>query len=408
MARAASSSELLSIAGALELVLEHVEPRTVEDVPIEEAYGRFIASDVGAAIDLPPFASSAMDGFAVRSGDTPGSLRVVGESAAGSPYDGIVQSGEAVAISTGAVVPEGADAVVPIEVVVREGDGSAISVAEPARADAFVRHSGSDIGRGAPMLASGRRVGPAQIGAAAAVGLGTLPCRRRPRVAILSTGSELVQPGGTLGPGDIFDANRPMLRAALRTTGADVAIIPAAADTREEHRGALERALEHDVVVSTGGVSVGEHDLVRDVGFELGVREVFWRVAMRPGKPLAFGVRDATLLFGLPGNPVSTLVGFELFVRPALLGLQGAPDPRPPFRSGVLDSAIMSLGERDDLIRVRVVGTEGRETRLAPLAGQQSHQIAVAAQADGLALIPRASGELSAGTEVDYLPLHEF
>jgi molybdopterin molybdotransferase len=347
-----------------------------------------------------------MDGFAVRSEDTPGTLRVVGESAAGSPYDGVVQPGDAVAISTGAVVPEGADAVVPIEVVVRDGDGRAISVAEPARADAFIRHRGSDIGSGAPMLASGRRVGPAQIGAAAAVGLGTLPCRRRPRVAILSTGSELVQPGGTLGLGDIFDANGPMLRAALRTSGADVAVIPAAADTRDAHRAALERALEHDVVVSTGGVSVGEHDLVRDVGFELGVQEVFWRVAMRPGKPLAFGVRGTTLLFGLPGNPVSTLVGFELFVRPALLGLQGAPDPRPPFRSGVLDSGVQRLAERDDLIRVRVVRGDGRETRLAPLAGQQSHQIAVAAQADGLALIPRGSGELSAGTDVDYLPLH--
>jgi molybdopterin molybdotransferase len=408
MARAASSSELLSIAGALELVLEHVAPLPVEHVPIEEAYGCFIASDVDAAIDLPPFASSAMDGFAVRSGDTPGTLSVVGESAAGSPYDGVVQSGEAVAVSTGAVVPEGADAVVPIEVVVREVDGSAISVAEPARADAFVRHSGSDIGRGAPMLAAGRRVGPAQIGAAAAVGLGTLPCRRRPRVAILSTGSELVPPGGTLGRGEIFDANGPMLRAALRTSGAEVTRIPAAADTREQHRAALERALEHDVVVSTGGVSVGEHDLVRDVGFELGVQEVFWRVAMRPGKPLAFGVRDATLLFGLPGNPVSTLVGFELFVRPALLGLQGAPDPRPPFRPGILETAVTRLAERDDLIRVRVVRGEGRGTRLAPLAGQQSHQIAVAAQADGLALIPRGSGELSAGTDVDYLPLHGF
>jgi len=214
-----------------------------------------------------------------------------------------------------------------------------------------------------------------------------------------------VQPGGSLGPGDIFDANGPMLRAALATSGAEVTLIPAAADTRAEHRAAPERALEHDAVISTGGVSVGEHDLVRSVGGELGVREVFWRVAMRPGKPLAFGVRDATLLFGLPGNPVSTLVGFELFVRPALLGLQGAPDPRPPFRSGVLDSDVRRLVERDDLIRVRTIRRDGREIRLTPLAGQQSHQIAVAAQADGLALIPRGEGELGAGSEVDYLPL---
>jgi molybdopterin molybdotransferase len=406
MARAASSSELLSIAGALELILEHVQPLTVEQVALEDAYGRFIAQDVAAALDLPPFASSAMDGYAVRHDDTPGTLTIVGESAAGAPYGGALGAGQAVAISTGAVVPDGADAVVPVEVATRSEDG--VRIAEATEQSAFIRYAGSDIERGDPMLVAGRRIGPAQIGAAAAVGLGTLPCRRRPRVAILSTGSELVQPGGTLGDGQIFDANGPMLRAALRTSGAEVTPVPAAADTREAHRTALERALEHDVVISSGGVSVGDHDLVRDVGFELGVREVFWRVAMRPGKPLAFGVRNGTLLFGLPGNPVSTLVGFELFVRPALLGLQGAVNPRPPFRSGVLGSDVKRLAQRDDLIRVQVVGREGRQTILVPLRGQQSHQIAVAAQADGLALIPRGAGELTAGTEVDYVPLHGF
>jgi molybdopterin molybdotransferase len=403
MARVASSPELLSIAGALELVLERVEPLAAEQVPLEDSYGRFIATEVAAASDLPPFASSAMDGFAVRASDTPGTLSVVGESAAGSPYEGSLGAGQSVAISTGAVVPPGADAIVPLEVASRAG--AALTVADAAEQSAFIRYAGSDIERGAAMLVSGTRIGPAQIGAAAAVGLGALPCRRRPRVAILSTGSELVQPGGKLGEGEIFDANGPMLRAALRTSGAEVTLIPAAADTREEHRAALERALEHDVVISTGGVSVGEHDLVRDVGFELGVREVFWRIAMRPGKPLAFGVRGATLVFGLPGNPVSTLVGFELFVRPALLGLQGAPDPRPPFGSGVLETDVRRLAERDDLIRVRVERRDG-QLLLSPLAGQQSHQIAVTAQADGLALIPRGDGQLSAGTAVRFLSIH--
>jgi molybdopterin molybdotransferase len=404
MAPPASSSELLSIAGALERVLEHVEPLEQEQVLLEDSYGRYVAVDVAAALDLPPFPNSSMDGYAVRAAETPGTLSVVGESAAGSPFRGQLGPRQAVVISTGAVIPAQADAVVPIEVVQRTAD--TITIAAASEAGAFIRHAGSDIERGDPMLAAGTRIGPAQIGAAAAVGLGELPCHRRPRVAILTTGSELVQPGRTLGDGEIYDSNGPMLRAALRTSGGEVTIIPAAADTRDEHRAALERALEHDVVISSGGVSVGEHDLVRDVGFELGVREIFWRVAMRPGKPLAFGVHDRTLLFGLPGNPVSTLVGFELFVRPALLGLQGARSPRPPFRAGMLASDAKRLAERDDLIRVQVVGGESAQTFVAPLRGQQSHQIAVTAQADGLALIPRGTGELPAGTEVDYLPLH--
>jgi len=405
MEPAATSTELLSIADALAHVLAHVVPLSVEEVSLEDSYGRFIAQDVSAAIDLPPFASSAMDGYAVRAGDTPGRLAIAGESAAGAPFDGELGAGQAVVISTGGVVPPQADAVVPLENVQRSDD--AVTVGEGVEPGAFIRDAGSDIMRGDAMLPAGTRIGPAQIGAAAAVGLAMLQCRRRPRVVILTTGSELRQPGGQLGAGEIFDSNGPMLRAALRTSGADVEVIPAAADTHDAHRAALELALEHDVVISSGGVSVGDHDLVRSVGRELGVREVFWRVAMRPGKPLAFGVRGATLVFGLPGNPVSTLVGFELFVRPALLGLQGAADPRPPFGSGVLESAVRRLSERDDLIRVRVMRGDG-QSRISPLRGQQSHQIAVTAQADGLALIPRGSGQLEPGTEVAYLPLHGF
>jgi molybdopterin molybdotransferase len=234
---------------------------------------------------------------------------------------------------------------------------------------------------------------------------------------VLTTGTELRQPGEPLADGEIYDANRPMLEAALLTSGARVHQIPAAADTSEAHRVALGQALEHDVVISSGGVSVGAHDLVRGVGRELGVKEVFWRVALRPGKPLAFGVHGSTLVFGLPGNPVSSLVCFELFVRPALLGMQGSPDVRPAWSSGALNTAVQRNADRDDLIRVRVSGAEGRasvsergdgRTSLSPLREQQSHQIAITAQADGLALIPAGGGELPAGTEVAYLPLQRF
>jgi molybdopterin molybdotransferase len=396
--------KLLTIDEALELIEANVKPLPTEEVTLEQAYGRYIAKELRAAIDLPPFPSSAMDGYAMRAEDTPGTLRVVGESSAGSPYTGELGRGEAVAISTGAVVPAQADAVVPVENVTVNDEQIEVSSAIDS---GFVRDRGSDIARGDLILEAGTRLGSAQIGAAAAVGLGRVLTRRRPTVAVLTTGTELRQPGEPLADGQIYDANGPMLTAALLTSGAGVEHIPAAADTEEAHRAALTRALAHDVVISSGGVSVGSHDLVRSVGRELGVSEVFWRIALRPGKPLAFGVRDSTLVFGLPGNPVSSLVCFELFVRPALLALQGAPRVRPAWTSGVLGAAVKRNPERDDLIRVREDSSEG-STVLLPVHGQQSHQIAVTAQADALARIPMGEGELPAGTQVACLPLLRY
>ena len=405
LAERSSRPTLLSIDDALALIEAHVTPLPAEDVALEQAYGRYIAAELRAAIDLPPFAASAMDGYALRAEDSPGRLTVVGESSAGSPYLGELGPGEAVAISTGAVVPAAADAVVPIEDV--SGEGAQIELSAPVAARAFVRDRGSDMKRGDLILHAGARLGSAQIGAAAAVGLATVSCRRRPSVAVLTTGSELRRPGEQLSDGEIYDANGPMMTAALLTSGSRVEHIPAAADTEDAHRAALTQALEHDVVISSGGVSVGPHDLVRSVGRELGVSEVFWRIALRPGKPLAFGVRGSTLVFGLPGNPVSSLVCFELFVRPALLAMQGAPNVRPAWSSGVLGAAVERNPQRDDLIRVRFDAPEG-STVLIPVHGQQSHQIAITAQADALARITMGTGELPAGTEVPYLSLLRY
>jgi molybdopterin molybdotransferase len=408
VAEPAARPKLLSIDDASAVIEAHLTPLPAEDVPIEQAYGRYVAEELRAAIDLPPFASSAMDGYAIRAEDGTASLtlRVVGESSAGSPYTGKLGPGEAVVISTGAVVPADAGAVVPVEDVTGAG-GERIQLSAPAAAGSFVRARGSDIEHGALIFPAGTRLGSAQIGAAAAVGLGTVSCRRRPSVAVLTTGSELRHPGEQLSEGQIYDANGPMMTAALLTSGAGVEHIPTAADTREAHTTALARALEHDVVISSGGVSVGTHDLVRGVGRELGVTEVFWRIALRPGKPLTFGVRGTTLVFGLPGNPVSSLVCFELFVRPALLALQGAPRVRPMWDTGVLGAAVKRNPERDDLIRARFE-TPDAAAVLIPLHGQQSHQIAITAQADVLARIPMGSGELPAGTEVAYLSLLRF
>jgi molybdopterin molybdotransferase len=400
----------IPIESALALIAAQVLPLAAEPVDIDDALGRVLADDVSASIDLPSFPSSAMDGFAFRAADTPGTLRLAGESAAGHPHGAPLGPGTAIAISTGAVVPDGADSVIPVEEsTVRDG---ALEISEGRPAGRHVRRPGSDVCAGSQVLAAGTTIGAAQIGAAAAIGLRALPCRRVPRTAVLSTGSELRPPGEPLRDGEIYDSNAPMLHAALRSAGAHSARIAAVADTPQAHQEALARALEHDVVITTGGVSVGEHDLVRRSADALGIHEMFWRVALRPGKPMWFGVRGATLVFGLPGNPVSALVCFELFVRPALRALQGAPFA-PAFRRGMLGARVGRNRERDELIRVRIsreawlpdAAPDVRVPTLTPVTGQQSHQIAVTAGADGLARIPAGSGELPAGAAVAYLPL---
>jgi molybdopterin molybdotransferase len=223
-------------------------------------------------------------------------------------------------------------------------------------------------------------------------------------VAVLATGTELARPGEPLAPGQVYEANGLMLAAALAAAGAEVERLPAVADDEAAHRAALEHGLEADVLVTSGGVSVGPHDLVRRVERELGVEEVFWRVAMRPGKPVSFGVRGRTLVFGLPGNPVSSLVGCELFVKPALRALQGLRDPLPPREAGVLERPLRRNRDRDDFVRARV-RREGDAIVLDPIVGQESHMIGRTAAADGLVHVPRGEGELAAGARVAWLRL---
>ena len=393
---------LLSIADALARVLARARPLDAERVPVAAVAGRVLAKDVAARVDLPPFASSAMDGFAVRATDLPGRLPVVFRIAAGLPADRALEPGETMEISTGGAVPEGADAVVPVEQVVETDN--AIEVAGRVASGAHVRPAGGDVRAGDVLLEAGTVLGAAQVGALAAAGVAEVLCARRPTVFVLSTGTELRAPGEVLGPGQIYESNGPMLAAALEATGALVERIGPIPDDEESHRAALERGLAADVLVSSGGVSVGPHDLVRRILAELGVEEDFWGVAVRPGKPLAFGSRGATLVFGLPGNPVSALVAVELFVRPALLALQGAARPGPRYESARLASALRRNAARDELVRARARDEAG-EAVLEPLTGQESHMIARAAAADALVLVPAGEGELAAGERVRYLRL---
>jgi molybdopterin molybdotransferase len=393
-------SPLLTIEEALARVLARAQPLEAESVPVGDAAGRFLAADAVAAVDLPPFASSAMDGYAVRSGDTPGRVPVVFRIAAGLPAEHALEAGEAMAISTGGAVPEGADAVVQIELVTEE-DGVLV-VPEPVAAGANVRPAGGDVRAGEVVLAAGTRLGAQHVGALAACGLVEVPVARRPHVVLLSTGTELRRPGDSLGPGQIYESNGPMLAAAFASAGADVERLGPVEDDEAAHREALERGLDADVLVSSGGVSVGPHDLVRRILGELGVQEEFWGVAVRPGKPLAFGARGRTLVFGLPGNPVSALVSTELFVRPALLALQGADDPGPLFHHGQLATTMRRNPARDDLARART-RRDGDVVVLEPLSGQESHMIARAAGADALVLVPAGEGEVAAGDVVRYI-----
>ncbi|HEY4237751.1 MAG TPA: gephyrin-like molybdotransferase Glp [Gaiellaceae bacterium] len=393
---------LLSLEEAQERVLGHARRLPAESVPITAAGGRVSAEDVRARVDLPPFASSAMDGFAVRAADLPGTLRIVGESAAGTPFDGPLEAGGAVAISTGAVVPEGADAVVPIEIVGKQDN--TVDITGSSERGAHVRPRGGDVTTGEVVVPAGVTLTPARLAAAAASGVGELSCVRRPRVTVLATGSELVDPGGSLQPGQIYETNSLMLSTALTAAGAEVVAQRPVADDEEALRQTLERGLATDVLVTSGGVSVGEHDLVRAVELELGVEEVFWRVAVKPGKPVSFGVRGETLVFGLPGNPVSALVGCELFVKPALRALQGLADPLPRLEPGRLAAGLRRNEERDEFVRARS-RVDGEVLVLEPVTGQESHMIVRSGAADALVHVPRGNGELEAGSTVRWLRL---
>jgi molybdopterin molybdotransferase len=395
--------DLLTFEEAQRLILERACPLPPERLGLEEAAGRVLAENAAALVDLPPFPSSAMDGYAVRSADTPGVLPIAARIAAGRPAPRELRSGEAMAIATGGVVPEGADAVVPVEYVVEHDND--VEIAEPAAPDTNVRPRGGDLRRGETVVERGVVLGPAQLGALAAAGVAEVTCGSRPRASVVTTGTELRSPGEQLGPGEVYEANGLILATQLRSAGALPERPAVVADDEDAHREALGRGLESDVLVTSGGVSVGPHDLVRRIEAELGVEEVFWRVAVKPGKPVSFGVREGTLVFGLPGNPVSSLVGFELFVRPALLALQGHADPLPRFEPGRLAAAAKRNDARDQLVRARASGGEDGAVLLEPLTGQESHMIARAAGANALVLLPRGEGELEAGAPVRYLRL---
>jgi molybdopterin molybdotransferase len=401
-----TTTGLISVDEAQRIVLERAKRLDPERVPIERAAGRVLAEPVAALVDLPPFASSAMDGYALRAADTadaPTRLPIIARIAAGSPADSPLAPGEAMAISTGGAVPEGADAVVPLELV--EESDEALDVPQPVAPGANIRDRGGDVSAGDIVLEPGARLGPAQVAALAAAGVSEVQCTKRPRVGILVTGSELRQPGEPLGPGQIYESNGLLLATALQLAGAVPAQLGVVADEADEHERAMERALlGFDMLITSGGASVGPHDLVRATQAKLRVEELFWGVSVKPGKPVAFGVRRDHLVFNLPGNPVSVLVTFELFVRPAVNALLGVPEPLPEYGTAILGAAVKRNPHRDEYVRA-TTRRQGDTVVVDPLPGRESHMIASAAQADALVAVEAGAGELSAGEEIRYIAI---
>lgn len=400
--------KLIDYPEAERLVLENTPRLPEESLPLTEARGLVLVRDLAARFDSPPFDNSAVDGYAVRSADAEAgrTFTVVDEAPAGRPAAKSVGEGEAIKIFTGGVIPEGADAVVMVENT--SGWGEEFELKKSASPGQNLRGRGGDVREGDIILRSGVEVGAPEIALAATQGYGELPVYRRPRVVVLSTGTELVTPGERdLSPGEIYDSNSFATMSQAREAGAEARRLHAASDDADALRDALREALESaDVVVTSGGVSVGEKDLVKSTLLELGVDQVFWGVKFKPGKPLFFGKRDDVRFFGLPGNPVSAMVCFELFVRPALMKMMGRHDKRRPHVDVYFDGDVENRFGRMHAMRVTLEKTE-QGWRAESVGAQGSGLVSSLTKADALALIGPESEGVKAGEPVEAIVLRE-
>jgi molybdopterin molybdotransferase len=389
-----------SFEEARKVILDHVTALGSEIVPVPDAIGRVLAADVVASWDLPSWHNSAMDGYAVRAEDVTRSaaLRVSGYIPAGTHSAEVVAAGTAAKILTGAPLPPGADSVVPVEDT-EEREGT-ILVKGPVRPGANVRRRGEDIHAGEAVLKSGTVVGPGEVCLLATFAKLSVPVVRKARVAVLSTGDELVAPGEPLSPGKIHDSNSLAVSAAVRQAGGEPVALGIGRDDRASLRRLLEEGLRADALVTSAGVSVGDRDLVREVLQELSVRQVFWKVNVKPGGPVAFAMHGARPVFSLPGNPVSSLLTFEQFVRPALLKMMGHRKVLRPLVRAVFQEDLATKRGRVSLVRVRL--ERGPGGLLAFSAGNQDTGILkTTLQADGIAIIPEDFGAIAAGAAVD-------
>jgi len=398
-----------SVATTQSRILEALTPLRRERVPLAQALGRVLATPVTTGRPVPAFANSAMDGFAVREGDVrdatisrPVLLPVDGAIAAGCTEPALLRPGTAQRIATGAPLPDGADTVVPDEQTDRGSDIVAIHTC--AGPGAFVRPAGHDMTPGAVAVMAGRRLRPGDLAACAAAGVSGVEVARRPRVAVLSTGAELVPLGTEPRFGQVIDSNSVALIAAISDAGGVAIPLGIAGDTPEAIRNGLRTAAGCDLILSSAGVSVGEHDHVRNVVADMGSIDL-WRVSMRPGKPVAVGNVGGTPFLGLPGNPVSSYVTFELFARPAILALQGAADPHRRRFAARLTEDVIVPSHLETYIRAAFTPSDEALPAVRPTDSQDSSALKSLARADGLIVIPAGSAEVKTGSVVQVLPL---
>ncbi|HUD89999.1 gephyrin-like molybdotransferase Glp [Sphingobium sp.] len=370
-----------------------------ETVLINQAVGRWLAQDIVALRDQPWADLSAMDGYAVRAAEYPGPWHVGGESAAGAAGQPPLPPGKAVRIFTGAPLPPGADAILIQENATREGDRLTAS-ADPLPAGRHIRTAASDFARDAILLKAGTHLGPAQIALAVLAGHGELPVCKRPKIALLSTGNELVAPGTPTPPGYLPSSNAPMLAAMLAAMPCDVIDLGIVPDDLDAMVAALEQGCQADIIVSTGGASVGDHDFVRPAFAKAGGSLDFWKIRMRPGKPLMAGRLHDSLFLGLPGNPVSAFVTGTLFLLPLVRHLCGATDPLPPASEATLASTLPATAERDDYLRA--YRSDGG---IVSVTSQDSAATAAMAMADCLILRSAGSPPAGPGDRVTIIPL---
>lgn len=392
---------MISVEEALAAALALVTPLGTEIVPLAEAHGRVMCRPAVALRDQPPFPASAMDGYAVQGDPAEGdSFEVIGEAGAGHAFAGRVGPGEAVRIFTGAPVPHGATRVVIQEDV--EADGRTIRLKADADGGPHIRAAGQDFRAGDSL--SPRRLRPNDLALLASMNIAAVPVTRRPVVALIATGDELVMPGEDPRPDQIIASNSFALKALAEAEGAEVRLLPIARDTEAELRTVMDLAAGADIVVTIGGASVGDHDLVARVAGDMGLERAFYKVAMRPGKPLIAGRLNGTPMLGLPGNPVSSIVCGHLFLLPMLRGLLGLPTGAPPRRHAVLAEPLPPNGARAHYMRARLLEAEGLP-QILPFRSQDSALLRILTEADALLLRPVDDPAREAGDEVDYLPL---
>ena len=387
---------MIPVEEAQARVLAMARPLPAEDLALPQAAGRWLAVPVTARADQPPFDASAMDGYAVQGDPAPGdSFAVIGESGAGHGFAGTVAPGQAVRIFTGARLPPGATRVVIQENTSRDGDRITVTATDH---NSNIRLRGVDFPAGATL--SPRRLRPADLSLLAAMNLARVPCARRPVVALLMTGDELVMPGEEPRADQIIASNGFALKAMAEAEGAEAHLLPIARDTEASLRQAFDLAADADIVVTIGGASVGDHDLVGKVARDLGMKPAFWKIAMRPGKPLMAGRMGRAAMLGLPGNPVSAIVTGHLFLLPLIRAMQGDPAPLPRPRQARLAIDLPATGPRTHYMRARLDGDA-----IAPFDRQDSSLLTILTEADALLIRPKDDGPRQAGETVPYLPL---